>query len=301
MSSACRASSSALWPVSRPSHARAEPAADRSASITKPPRAPRETTMPGSGAGTWPTGTDTPANAPHDTMGRAVVAATPSTSQARSPAPATTGVPALTPRDAEAAGSTSPTIVVVPTISGRSSAPSSPAPSRAIRPGPRRHRGVGDGATGQSEGDQVSRSQDPSLTAAQSVRFVPAHPRHLRGDRTGIGHHSGEHVEVLAEAGHLRRGPTVRGCDRPTDGFSRRRHGDERVALGGETDRVELHPFLRGKLARRRRGSTSTIPRDLVPPSPGAGARHQREPVPSRSARPLTIGQPSSSSCPDRS
>ena len=121
-------------PVSRPSHASADPAAERSASITYPPSAPRETTIPGSGGGTCPTGTDTPAIDPHDTIGRAVVAATPSSSHARSPAPATTGVPAGTPSEDAIVGRMLPMMVVGPTTSGRSSAPSRPAPSRASRP-----------------------------------------------------------------------------------------------------------------------------------------------------------------------
>ena len=88
LSAASSASSPGGWPVSRPSQARKEPAADSPPSSSHPPRPPA--TAPARWAPdrpVAPTGTDTLAVVPQLTMGHDSPAPAPSTSHGRSPAP----------------------------------------------------------------------------------------------------------------------------------------------------------------------------------------------------------------------
>ena len=131
---ASSASSSEVRPVSRPSQATNDPAADRPPSSSQPATAPRDTTRPaGASAGRVPTGTDRLAVVPQLTMGRDPVAPVPTTSHGRSPAPMITGVPARRPSSAEAAP-VSPPVTRSDGTTGASRAPAGAASSSTTPP-----------------------------------------------------------------------------------------------------------------------------------------------------------------------
>ncbi len=91
--------SSGRWPVSAPIHDTRDPAADSPPSSSQSSPVDRDSTIPaGTPSGRSATGTETLAVVPQLTMGQDSVAPEPSTSQGRSPAPMTTGVPATRPR-----------------------------------------------------------------------------------------------------------------------------------------------------------------------------------------------------------
>ena len=109
--------------------------------------------------------------------------------------------------------------------------------------GARRDRDIGDGASRQTEGDQVSGPQDPSL-ALQALRVVGPDPGELGRDGSRIGHHPGEHLEVVPKSGGLVGGSPVPPDDRRSERLACCGHRDERLAIGRERYRLDLHPIL---------------------------------------------------------
>ena len=100
-------------PARSASHATRDPAAERPPSSSHPPERPRVAIMASGTAadGAAGTGIETLAVVPHDTIGHASEEPVPRTSQARSPAPITTGMPPRSPSSAAGPSSRPPTVV----------------------------------------------------------------------------------------------------------------------------------------------------------------------------------------------
>ena len=251
--------------------------------------------MPGGRtAGRTSRGTDRLAVVPQLTMGIISSAPVPSTSQARSPAPMTTGVPASNPK-AAAADRDEPTADPVRRDDRRQPVGRFAGQLihhvavEVVQTAARGHGGVGDHLAGEPPDHEVPRSQEPGA-GGQSLAVVRSQPDHLGRHRTGVERHTGsvEYCSAATQpAGHRLRfgaGAAVRPHDRRPHLLPFRVDGHERLPGSRASDGIDrTEPTIdRGARPRpaaghRRRPPTTTTPRDPAPTSPVPDGRSRPE------------------------